>query len=177
MTYVVRRTEPGEWQQLRALRLEALQDSPSAFGTTYADAAALADEVWRQQAEQSATSSTSAMFIAAAQDGRWVGMAGAAPLDDVPGTACIHGVYVAPAHRGRSAGLATRLMDVAIRWTRDNTDASWLTLGVHEDNVRAQAFYRRIGFTETGKIVPFRLDPSKNLHIMGYQDFRPTLAR
>src|SRR5262245_31440334 len=129
MTYVVRRTEPGEWRQLRALRLEALRDSPTAFGTTYADAAALADEVWRQQAEQNATSPTSATFIAATQDGRWVGMAGCAPLNEVPGTACIHGVYVAPAHRGQPAGLATQLMDVGIRWTRDNTDASWLTLG------------------------------------------------
>ncbi|WP_144124452.1 GNAT family N-acetyltransferase [Catellatospora sichuanensis] len=177
MTYVVRRTEPGEWRRLRALRLEALRDSPTAFGTTHADAAALADEVWRQQAEQNATSPTSAMFIAATQDGRWVGMAGSAPVDEVPGTACIHGVYVAPAHRGGSAGLASRLMDAAIRWTRDNTDASWLTLGVHEDNQRAQAFYRRIGFAETGKVVPYRLDPAKKLYIMGYQDFRLTVAR
>lgn len=67
MTYVVRRTEPGEWRQLRALRLEALGDSPNAFGTTYADVAALADEGWRQQAEQNATSPTAAMFIAATQ--------------------------------------------------------------------------------------------------------------
>ncbi|MFD0598149.1 hypothetical protein ACFQZ4_42670 [Catellatospora coxensis] len=65
MTYVVRRTEPGEWQQLRALRLEALRDSPTAFGTTYADAAALADEAWQQQAEQGASSPSTATFIAA----------------------------------------------------------------------------------------------------------------
>lgn len=102
-------------------------------------------------------------------------MAGCAPLDEVPGTACIHGVCVAPAHRGRPAGLATRLMDLGIRWTRDNTDASWLTLGAHEDNHRAPAFYRRIGFTETGKVVPYRLDPSDKLYIMGYENFRPSL--
>jgi ribosomal protein S18 acetylase RimI-like enzyme len=174
MTYAVRRIEPGEWRLLRALRLEALRDSPTAFSTTYADTAALADEVWRQRAEQNATSPTSATFIAATQDGRWVGMAGCAPLDDVPGTACIEGVYVAPAHRGQPAGPATRLMDAGIGWARDNTDASWLTLGVHEDNHRAQAFYRRIGFAETGLIVPYLLDPSKKLYIMGYKDFRPS---
>jgi ribosomal protein S18 acetylase RimI-like enzyme len=61
------------------------------------------------------------------------------------------------------------------RRLRDNTDASWLTLGVHEDNRRAQAFYRRIGFTDTGKVVPYRLDPAKKLYIMGYEDFRPSL--
>ncbi|GAA2390101.1 N-acetyltransferase [Catellatospora methionotrophica] len=177
MTYVVRRTAPGEWRELRALRLEALRDSPTAFGVTYADAAALPDEDWRQQAELNATSATSAMFVAATVDGHWVGMTGCAPLPDVPGTSCLHGVYVAPAHRGGQAGLAARLMDAGIRWTRDNTDAAWLTLGVHEDNQRALAFYRRIGFTATGKIVPYRLDPAKKLHILGLENFRPAAAR
>lgn len=111
------------------------------------------------------------MFIAATEDGRWVGMAGSAPLDIVPGHTHIFGVYMAPAHRGRPAGLAARLMDAGIRWARDNTDASWLTLGVHEDNKRAQAFYRRTGFTETGKIVPYALDPSKKLYIISHETF------
>lgn len=177
MTYVVRRTEPGEWRQLRALRLEALRDSPTAFGTTYADAAALADEAWQQQAEQGATSPTTATFIAATRDGDWVGMAGSAPVEVVPGTFCIQGVYVTPAHRGRTAGLAARLVEMAIAWARDSTDASWLTLGVHEDNERAQAFYRRIGFTETGKVVPCRLNPARKITILGYERFRLTTAR
>ncbi|MEU7820383.1 GNAT family N-acetyltransferase [Catellatospora sp. NPDC049133] len=177
MTYAVRRIEPGEWRQLRALRLEALQDSPTAFGTTPADAAALADEVWQQQAEQAASSPTTATFIAVAADGRWVGMAGSAPVEVVAGTYCIQGVYVTPAHRGRAAGLAARLVDAAITWARDVTDASWLTLGVHEDNERAQAFYRRIGFTGTGKVVPCRLNPARNITILGYEKFRLTTAR
>lgn len=172
MTYVVRRIESGEWRQLRALRLDALQDSPTAFGTTYADAAALADDVWRQQAVENATSPTSATFIAATEDGRWVGLAGVTPLVQVPDTACVHGVYVGPAHRGRPARLAAQLVEVGIRWARDNTDASWLTLGVHQDNRRAQAFYRRMGFTDTGKVVPYVLDPSKKLYILGYENFR-----
>ena len=173
MPYVVRRVEPGEWRRLRALRLTALRESPTAFGTSYADTAALADEAWRQQAAWSATSAT---FVAVTEDGRWVGMASAAPLAEVPGHAHVHGVYVAPAHRGRAAGLATRLMEIAISWARDNTDATWLTIGVHEDNHRARAFYRRIGFAETGKVVPYPLDPSRKLHIMGYRAFRQTPA-
>ncbi|MEU8080378.1 GNAT family N-acetyltransferase [Catellatospora citrea] len=177
MTHVVRRIEPKEWRQLRALRLEALQDAPSAFGTTYADAAALADEAWQQQAERGANSPTSATFVATTPDGRWVGMAGSAPVEVVPGTFCIQGVYVTPAHRGGPGGLAARLVEVAIVWARDNTDASWLTLGVHEDNQRAQAFYRRLGFTETGKVVPCRLDPSRKVTILGYEKFRLTTAR
>jgi ribosomal protein S18 acetylase RimI-like enzyme len=155
--------------------MEALQDAPTAFGTTYADAAALADDDWRQRAAENATSPVSATFIAVAEDDRWVGMASSGPLNEVPGTAHIHGVYVTPAHRGQTAELATQLVDAGIRWARDNTEASWLTLGVHEDNQRAQAFYRRVGFTETGKIVPYPLDHSKKLYIMGYEDFRQAL--
>ncbi|MFG3301776.1 GNAT family N-acetyltransferase [Micromonospora chersina] len=176
MPYVVRRIGREEWRQLRALRLEALRESPTAFGTSYVDTAGLANEAWRQQAARSATSATSATFIAATEDSRWVGMASCAPLEEVPGHAHIYGVYVAPAHRGRPAGLATRLMEIAIRWARDNTDATWLTIGVHEDNHRAQAFYRRIGFTGTGKVLPYPLNPSKTLHIMGYRNFRQTPA-
>jgi ribosomal protein S18 acetylase RimI-like enzyme len=175
MTYVVRRARPQEWRELRALWMEALQDAPTAFGTTYADAAALADDDWRQRAAENATSPVSATFIAVAEDDRWVGMASSGPLNEVPGTAHIHGVYVTPAHRGQTAELATQLVDAGIRWARDNTEASWLTLGVHEDNQRAQAFYRRVGFTETGKIVPYPLDHSKKLYIMGYEDFRQAL--
>jgi ribosomal protein S18 acetylase RimI-like enzyme len=172
MTYGVRRVGASEWRELRAIRLEALLDAPLAFGTTYAEAAALDDEWWQVRAEEGATSPTWATFVAITEGGQWVGMAGSGPLDVVPGTAHIHGVYVAPAHRGRQAGLAARLMEAGIEWARDNTDASWLTLGVHEDNARARAFYRRFGFKDTGKVVPFVLDPSKRIHILGYDSFR-----
>ncbi|MCP2326977.1 RimJ/RimL family protein N-acetyltransferase [Hamadaea flava] len=170
MAYAIRRIEPGEWRQLRALRLEALSKEPTAFGIRYADAAALADEDWRQQAEEHAT------FVATVEDGGWVGMAGIAPLERFPGTVCVHSVYVTSAHRGGAAKLAARLMDSAITWAAENTDAARLTLGVHEDNQRAQAFYRRIGFTDTGMVVPYNLDPAKRLFILGYEGFRQGLA-
>jgi GNAT superfamily N-acetyltransferase len=112
------------------------------------------------------------MFVASAEDGHWVGMAGSGPLDRVPGTAVIHGVFVSPAHRGGQAGPAARLMEVGIEWARDHTDASWLTLGVHEHNDRARAFYRRFGFKDTDTIIPYVLDPSQRVHIMGYDGFR-----
>ena len=54
MTNVVRRAKPQEWRELRALWMEAVQDTPTAFGTTYVDAAALADDVWRQRAAENA---------------------------------------------------------------------------------------------------------------------------
>ncbi|MCM0674405.1 GNAT family N-acetyltransferase [Micromonospora phytophila] len=86
------------------------------------------------------------------------------------GHAHVYAVYVSPAHRG-PAGPAAALMAAAIRFARDHTDAGWLTLGVHEDNPRARGFYRKLGFAETGKAIPYALNPSQKVHIMGYQDF------
>ena len=42
----------------------------------------------------------------------------------------------------------------------------------HESNARALAFYRRMGFEMTGKVVPYRLNPAEKLYIMGYSNFR-----
>ncbi|WP_395298303.1 GNAT family N-acetyltransferase [Kitasatospora hibisci] len=176
MTHRIRRVAAGHWRELRAIRLEALRDSPKAFDESFAEAAARDDAYWRAKAAAGATSGESALFAARDRSGAWVGMAGAAPLPDIPDHAHVHGVYVSPAHRGPD-GPAVALMDAAIDFAREHTEAAQLTLGVHEDNPRARAFYRRLGFTDTGETVPYVLDPSEKLHILGYPDFRVQSCR
>lgn len=171
MKYDVRRIEAGEWRELRAIRLEALADSPNAFGTSLGAAAALPDTAWQERAARAATAPDDALFVALDETGTWTGTAAAAPIPDIPGTAHVHAVYVTPPHRGAD-GPARALMDTAVDFARAHTDCMWLTLGVHEDNDRARAFYRRLGFTDTGKRVPYPLDPAKVLHILGCPDFR-----
>jgi ribosomal protein S18 acetylase RimI-like enzyme len=186
--YVVRRITSGEWRELRALRLEALKDSPTAFGVTYAASEAFPDEVWQAMAVEAATADSTALFVAVAvaadgarpadptdpaeSAGAWLGMAGAAPLVDVPDHAHVYSVYVSPAHRGRR-GPAAALMAAAIGFAEEHIDVARLTLGVHEANVRAQAFYARLGFEPTGLRVPYPLDPAEQLLILGYPAFRP----
>lgn len=171
MPYSIRRITGTEHRELRAIRLEALRDSPAAFGSTYEDTAALPEDVWRRQAAVGASAEESATFIAADEAGTWVGIAGVEPVPDVPDTVCIHSVYVSPQHRG-PAGPAAELMTASIRHAQVHTDVGWLTLGVHEHNERALAFYRRFGFVSTGKVVPYVLNPSERLLILGYPDFR-----
>ncbi|MBV6699489.1 GNAT family N-acetyltransferase [Kitasatospora aureofaciens] len=160
-----------EYRELRAIRLEALRDSPTAFSSSYEDTAALPDDVWQQQAAVEASSEESATFIAADEAGNWVGIAGVGPLPDVPDHVHVHSVYVSPEHRG-PAGPAADLMMAGIRHAQVSTDVRWLTLGVHERNGRGLAFYRRLGFEPTGKVVPYGLNPSEKLLILGYPDFR-----
>lgn len=171
MVYRVRRIAAGEWRELKAIRLESLRDSPIAFGTSLAEAAAFGDSVWQRQAAREADSASSATFVAVDEAGDWVGMAAAAPLEEIPDHAHVYAVYVSPAHRG-PAGPAVALMDAVIRFAREHTDAAWLTLGVHEDNDRALAFYSRLGFADTGKTIPYAPNPSQKVHIMGYENFR-----
>ncbi|MCM0674404.1 hypothetical protein NCC78_06835 [Micromonospora phytophila] len=71
---------------MRAIRLEALQDSPTAFSTPLAEATAFSDAVWQQEAARETGSASSATFVATAEAGDWVGMAAAAPLAEVPAT-------------------------------------------------------------------------------------------
>ncbi|MFD8704229.1 GNAT family N-acetyltransferase [Kitasatospora sp. NPDC059648] len=170
MHYVVRRMASTEHRQLRSIRLEALRDSPTAFSSSYEDTATLPDDAWRQQAAVGATAQESATFVAADEAGNWVGIAGVGPLPAVPDHVH-HSVYVSPKHRG-PAGPAADLVRASIRYARVNTDVRWLTLGVHEGNERALAFYRRLGFELTGKVVPYGLDPFEKLLILGYPDFR-----
>ena len=55
---LVRETVPGDWQALRDIRLEALRDHPSAFGSSYAREAVRDEEHWRGR------SSGGGMFLA-----------------------------------------------------------------------------------------------------------------
>ncbi|MFD5461751.1 GNAT family N-acetyltransferase [Kitasatospora sp. NPDC127059] len=185
MPYVIRRIDSSEHRQLRAIRLAALRDAPAAFSSSYADTAALPDDAWRRQAAVEASAEESATFVATfvatdatdATDttGDWIGIAGVGPLPDVPDHVHVHSVYVAPQHRG-PAGPAADLMRAVIRHAQEHTAVRWLTLGVREDNQRAFAFYRRLGFEPTGKVVPFGPNPAEQLIILGYPDFRTAPA-
>lgn len=50
----------------------------------------------------------------------------------------------------RIAQIAEALIAAAARWAAEQAGAEELRLFVHEDNARAWAFYRRLGFTESG---------------------------
>src|SRR5947209_4281947 len=47
----VRKCMPGEWQELRELRLRALADAPAAFGGTLAESQARPAEEWQAAAQ------------------------------------------------------------------------------------------------------------------------------
>ncbi|MFF9562181.1 GNAT family N-acetyltransferase [Leifsonia sp. NPDC014704] len=151
--WTVRASTEDDWQAYRALRFEMLEDAPIAFLETLEQARAHPDEHWRRRAAN--TSSTSRLFAAVADDGRWLGSMGgfqSAPSREP----YLVGVYVSPAWRGREHGMTDALLDAVIDWARGRGDR--LLLEVHEDNEPAIRSYLRRGFMFTGRTQPYPLD-------------------
>ncbi|MCZ1008241.1 GNAT family N-acetyltransferase [Streptomyces lydicus] len=154
MTYVIRPVKAAEWQRLRELRLAALADPIArvAFNETLEEAAGRPDEIWQRRAAGSEQGAAPLTFIGEAASGRWGGMVVVLVEEDeeVPQTHVV-GVYVRPEHRG--TGLARELFEAAIGWSWDLADPVMerVRLWVHEENPRAEALYRSLGFVATGR--------------------------
>ncbi|MEV4561625.1 GNAT family N-acetyltransferase [Kitasatospora sp. NPDC049285] len=172
MSHVIRAVTAEDWRQVRDLRLDALRDPVAgiAFLDTYDNAAAQPDEVWQARAAGSRSELIAQQFVAERPDGGWDGsvtvlieQAGhgdvfGAPIDVTQ--AHLVGVFVRPEHRG--TGLARALFDAAIAFAQahDEPEVSRVRLYVHQDNHRAEAFYRKLGFTRSGHQVPVPGDDS-----------------
>lgn len=141
---------PPDWAQWRALRLEALRDTPIGFVRTHAESAQLGEQDW------CAWLSRPGGFWLLSGAGAPVAMAAAW---EEGGRAWLGAVYVQPHARG--SGLLDRLVEAAVDWARARGHAQ-LSLEVHEDNARARAAYRRLGFVENGGRRPYPLDPSRD---------------
>lgn len=154
----IRPVRSDEWEKVRDLRLEALKDTPIAFGERYDDALRLSAGEWRARTARSVQGQRSTKWVAETADGRWVGtMTG---YRDGPRDGWVLGVYVAPECRGRAAGVADRLLDAVVDWGRNQARVARLILEVREDNEPAKRFYARRGFTGTGNVQPYPLDPT-----------------
>ncbi|MET7420428.1 GNAT family protein [Dactylosporangium sp. NPDC005555] len=165
MRYTIRPVVEADWPLAKELRLAALQDpvAPIAFLETYDQVASQPDEFWQGRTATAAEGSTVRQFIGASPSGRWLGTV--TVLVEPPGfedyfgfvvpTAQTHlvGVYVRPEARG--TGLAAALFDAALTWSWSLPAPSpqLARLYVHTANTRAQAMYKKAGFTPTGATV------------------------
>ncbi|MGE9807377.1 MULTISPECIES: GNAT family N-acetyltransferase [unclassified Janibacter] len=138
----VARTSPEAWRDLRAVRLSMLLDTPLAFGSTYAREAAFTEATWRERAAGLT----------------WMARSGDLPVgsvtlfrpEEVPADEIVLvGMWVAAHARGGPAAAA--LVDAAVLHAR-GLGLRRVLLDVAEQNTRAAAFYRRLGFRPTGRV-------------------------
>ncbi|MDQ2758444.1 MAG: GNAT family N-acetyltransferase [Actinomycetota bacterium] len=147
----LRRLGPDDWETYRSIRLEMLRDSPDAFLTSYDDAAAQDEAVWRRRLAGGCTFVAELHGETVGSVTCWVGSLGS------PGHAADLGaMYVGPSARGRGVGQA--LVLAALQEARE-TGRHVVRLEVVETNALARSLYERTGFRMTGVVVPRALRP------------------
>jgi len=152
----VRHCSGDDASLLRAIRLEALLDSPQAYGSTYQECRTWADRHWRALCREW-------NYYIAEFEGRVSGVVSGGMNEQHPGTRWLYGMYVSPSARG--SGIADQLVEVVEQWAR-NEGVDSLYLHVAEPMVRARAFYEKVGFRPTGDVITMERDASIHLHTM-----------
>ena len=156
----IRTIRPDEWRELRELRLRALADAPDAFGVTYDQELAAADQAWQDRASRPDRK----MFVAVDDHGRFVAMGSGGPAPDAPEYAAIYGMWVDPAARGQRIG--ERIIRNIADWARTAGYAA-IGLGVTVGNGPAIALYERLGFRDLGIRHPLREGTDLEIQLMG----------
>jgi RimJ/RimL family protein N-acetyltransferase len=135
-------------EAFKDLRLEALREHPTAFGTDYDQDRQDADSVWAERLQKAIDQPTGAIVLADAE-GELAGMMGVYRDlgTKVRHKAVIWGVYVRPKYRGRN--LTCQMMDQILDWCRSK-EVCGVRLTVMTDNLRAIRCYQRCGFTVYG---------------------------
>ena len=148
---LVREVTADDWELMRDIRLSALCEAPSAFGSTYAREAGFTEERWRGRIGE-----RSVMFFAH-DDPAVPAPAGLAGVYVEDGTADLVSMWVRPSSRGRHVGEA--LVEAAASWAKGR-DFKALFLWVTASNSAARRLYERCGFTATGESQPLPSDPA-----------------
>jgi ribosomal protein S18 acetylase RimI-like enzyme len=154
----IERMRPDDGERVRTVRLQALRDTPDAFGTTLAQDSARPLAEWRTRLE----SPQGATFVAV-EGARDVGLVVGNPYEGHEGAAGLFAMWVAPECRGRRLGEA--LIDAVVAWARAS-GLRRVLLDVADRNVPAIRLYARKGFEPTG--VTGSLPPPRE-HILEHQ--------
>ena len=144
---------PSQWAEYRALRLEALQNEPQAFCSSYAEMYAKPEAYWRSRLEEAGDGKNWLLF-ARDEKGDLQGMVGAAI--ESPGTAALISLYVTKKARGQGIGkdLMAALLD---ELSRAGT-VSMISLQVNSIQAAAVSLYKNNGFKITKKLRYFSGD-------------------
>lgn len=153
----IRQIGPDDWRAFRDIRLAALADSPSAFGSTFADAERRTDAEWKRSVRTRVGGDRSSIWMAESDGGKSIGVVAADRLEGTAETELVS-MWVAPAARG--AGLAVRLIETALDWAADS-GSTMVSLWVTNDNAVGQRLYESTGFSVTGDHQPLTSDPCK----------------
>lgn len=160
---LIRPTNEDDWGILKAVRLAALQDSPTSFGLSYATAAGYSEQQWRDRASHQ----TQPQFLIAMEQGQAIGLIGDSTSPS--GEYNLIAMWVHPMRRGM--GIAGRLIK-AIQARAIERGHRRIVLSVSPDNADAVGLYRRHGFTFLPEWEPLASQPGVNVQRMEWTSDR-----
>jgi GNAT superfamily N-acetyltransferase len=147
----VRTFAPHEWRTYRDLRLRALQESPDAFGSTYAWEVVHSDERWAERLGRADPRWN--LPLVAELDGTPIGLTWGRIQEVEPTVVHVYQVWVAPEHRGLGAGRL--LIEAVIEWAK-RSNIETVILNVTCGDTPARRLYERVGFEAFGDPIPLR---------------------
>jgi ribosomal protein S18 acetylase RimI-like enzyme len=150
---VLERITPENTLLFRITRLRALQDSPMAFGSTYAREIQLSDSDWQERVMR--WNRSDSIGYLATDRGLPCGLL-LSHLDEQDlNKAHLISMWVAPPYR--RSGVGNALVSAIQDWA-EKRGASQLLLMVTCSNDAAIRFYERLGFSMTGHTEPYPND-------------------
>ncbi|MCA0902222.1 GNAT family N-acetyltransferase [Microbulbifer agarilyticus] len=126
----------GDWALLKNIRLESLQDSPDAFGITYAEAKEIPEGKWKSLA----SGVNDLKFFFYRTDNEIIGLVGGVLLD---GEYELVSMWVKPDQR--KIGVGFRLAKELLAHAKSHGYSS-VVLSVSVNNQAAYRLYSKIGF-------------------------------
>lgn len=146
---------PDLVSEYKTVRLRALKDSPTAFGSTWQRESQFTEELWNTRTARLSSGRDIGFF--AVHDGNYAGLALCFTCQDDPQRGELISMWVDPSYR--RLGIGRLLIDAISAWAVEH-GIQVLTLMVTSVNDSANEFYRRLGFTATGNTEPYPNDPA-----------------
>ena len=143
----VRVLQESDAEDVRRVRLQAIQEHPEAFGASYDEDASLDISVWQDRLRNGLPNNVSfGAFI----DDELVGICHLGRYNRMKShhRFALTGMYMASTARGQGAGQA--LVEAAIAYARELGDVEQIILAVTVGNDPAKRLYERTGFTTWG---------------------------
>ena len=144
--FKIRQLERTDAQEFQRLRLFALQNNSTSFGSSFEE------EVKKslEQFEVFIDSTNERVFWGAFEDDKLIGMVGLGREDGVKTEhkGFIRSMFVDPSARKR--GVASELIGTAINYSEAQMKLEQLTLAVNSTNIEAINLYKKFRFVEYG---------------------------
>lgn len=140
---------PTRWQEFKQLRLEALQQDASAFGSSFDEEIIYTGDVWEKRISTSFNQEGFMMFCAESE-GKLVGMMGSgwSQRINTKHIATIYSVYVTASMRGK--GVGSQLLEAILSNLATIPNIEKVNLTVTLDQSSAIALYEKFGFRRIG---------------------------